>query len=254
MTAVSRRRGDSVRKRRTRDETRHLLMEAALRVLGRRLEGGMEAVDPSANPLAGIRITEVLDEVNQHLRALDPQAALMTTGAAYNIWPSQEEFQRSVLDRIFLDAAEVGFDEVDERLDADIAAGRDWQDLVARCFGSDFELSAGEPSVFLMLGVTAMGPRRQVIDMNIVPNELYVTYVSGLLRKILAHAGRRPVKGRSIADLVWAIEAIESGYLLRRRMDPDTPMRRDRAGRTAVEAVLIAAVEAFTEPAAPKRR
>ncbi|TPW12604.1 MAG: hypothetical protein FD127_2537 [Acidimicrobiaceae bacterium] len=254
MSTVSRRRGEASEKRRTRDETRLLLMEAALRVLGRRLEGGVDVADASANPLAGIRITEVLDEVNQQLRSLDPHATLMTTGAAYNIWPSQEEFQLSVLDRIFLDAAKIGFDEVDERVDADIAAGHDWRDLVARCFGADFELSADEPSVLLMLGVTAMGPRRQVIDMNVVPNQLYVEYVSGLLRKILAHAGRRPVKGRSIADLVWAIEAIESGYLLRRRMDPDVPMRRDRAGRTAVESVLIAAVEAFTEPVPPKRR
>ncbi len=223
-------------------------MDAALRVMATRLEGGTEVSDPAANPLGGIRITDVLDDVNHHLRAADPQAVLMTTGAAYNIWPTQEEFQVSVLDRIFLDAAKIGDESVRDVLEQAIAEGVEWREVVARCFGADFDLSYDEASVFLMLGVIAMGPRQRLVELSAEPNEVYLAYVSELLQRILEYAGRTLIEGRTLVDLVWAVEAVESGLLLRRRTHPDVPGRRDGTGRTALESALIAVVEAYTQP------
>jgi hypothetical protein len=57
------------RKRRTREETRQLLLDAAVRVVLARSNGDLGG---STNPLAGIRITEVLEEVNRQLRDADP--------------------------------------------------------------------------------------------------------------------------------------------------------------------------------------
>lgn len=53
------------RKRRTREETRELLLDAALRVALGRSNGDH---GNSTNPLAGVRITDALEEVNRQLR------------------------------------------------------------------------------------------------------------------------------------------------------------------------------------------
>jgi hypothetical protein len=53
--------------------------------------------------------------------------------------------------------------------------------------------------------------------------------------------------GRSIEDLVWAIEALEVGYLLRMRIDPDIPLRPAADGESALAAAAAGIVEAFTE-------
>jgi hypothetical protein len=59
------------------------------------------------------------------------------------------------------------------------------------------------------------------------------------------------VPGRTIEDLVWAIEAIEVGYLIRRRTNPEVTARTAR-GRTVVQDAIIGLVEQFTE-ALPER-
>jgi hypothetical protein len=233
----------AVRKRRTRDETRVLLLDAALRVVLARARGDL---DGTTNPLAGVRITEALDEVNRVLIDADPDATPMTTGAVYNIWPTQEEFQEAILDRVFVDAAFPGIDEVRSVLQDLVEAGVDWRTIVADCFGLDFELSFHEPTMFVMIGVTALGPTGRVAEQSASADENYLVATADMLTIVLEYAGRRLRDGRSIADLVWAIEAVESGYLLRRRTMPDVPMRTDAAGRTSVQSAIVAVVEAFS--------
>jgi hypothetical protein len=46
-------------------------------------------------------------------------------------------------------------------------------------------------------------------------------------------------------ELVWAIEAVEVGYLIRRRTHPEVT-ERVVAGHTAVRRVILAIVEQFT--------
>jgi hypothetical protein len=232
------------RTRRTRDETRQLLLDAAVRVVLARSNGDMAG---STNPLAGVRITDALDEVNRQLRDADPAATVMTTGAVYNIWPNQEDFQLALLDHILTGASVPGIERVEMVLEEGIAVGLAWQELVVRCFGTDFEASFGEPTMFVMIGLTALGPPARIAEVNEVPNREYVDATTAILRRILAYADRRMVRGRTIADLVWAIEALEVGYLLRRRSHPELT-ERSRGGRTVVQSSLLALVEQFTEP------
>lgn len=236
------------RTRRTREETRELLFDAALRVVLARSNG---EVGSSTNPLAGVRITDALEEVNRSLLDADPAAAKMTTGAVYNIWPNQEDFQLALLDRILIGAAVPGIDQVRTVLDEGIAAGLDWQELVVRCFGTDFEVSFGEPTMFVMIGVAALAPSGRLAEINEGPNSEYVAATSAILQRILAHGKRRMVTGRTLQDLVWAIEALEVGYLVRRRSSPDITSRAFQ-GRTVVQAAMLALVEQFTEEA-PQR-
>ena len=230
------------RKRRTRDETRALLYDAALRVVLTRSNGGHGT---STNPLAGVRITDALEEVNRHLREQDPNAVEMTTGAAYNIWPSQEDFQAALLDRVMAAAAVPQIERVRAALDAGLAAGLDWQGLVAQCFGADFDVSFQEPTMFLMIGVSALAAPHKVAETNEEGNRNYVAETARILRRILRHGGRRVAPGRTIEDLVWAIEAIEVGYLIRQRTNPEVTARTSH-GRTVVQDAIIGLVERFT--------
>ena len=230
------------RKRRTRDETRALLLDAAVRVALARSNGDTTG---STNPLAGVRITDALDEVNRQLRDADPDANPMTTGAVYNIWPNQEDFQQALLDRIMAEAAVPQIDRVRAALDEGLRVGDDWRSLVARCFGVDFDVSFREPTMFLMIGVSALAPPERIRATNEQGNANYVAETGGILRRIIRHGGRRLAPGRTIADLVWAIEAIEVGYLIRQRTNPEVTSRR--AGvRTVVQHAIVALVEQFT--------
>jgi AcrR family transcriptional regulator len=230
------------RKRRTREETRELLLDAALRVALGRSNGDH---GNSTNPLAGVRITDALEEVNRQLRDLDPQAAEMTTGAVYNIWPNQEDFQSALLDRIMVEAALPQIGQVRAALDEGLRLGDDWRSLVARCFGVDFDVSFREPTMFLMIGVSALATPERIRATNEQGNAQYVAETGEILRRIIRHGGRRLAPGRTIADLVWAIEAIEVGYLIRQRTNPEITSRR-AGGRTAVQTAIIGLVEGFT--------
>jgi AcrR family transcriptional regulator len=230
------------RKRRTRDETRTLLLDAAVRVALARSNGDGGG---STNPLAGVRITDALDEVNRQLRDADPDATPMTTGAVYNIWPNQEDFQQALLDRIMAEAAVPQIDQVRAALDEGLRLGDDWRGLAARCFGVDFDVSFREPTMFLMIGVSALAPPERIRATNEQGNANYVAETGEILRRIIRHGGRRLAPGRTIADLVWAIEAIEVGYLIRQRTNPEITSRR-AGGRTAVQTAIIGLVEGFT--------
>ncbi|MFM7212029.1 MAG: hypothetical protein ACKOYQ_08535 [Actinomycetota bacterium] len=230
------------RKRRTREETRELLLDAAVRVVLARSNGD---IDGSTNPLAGVRITDALEEVNRLLRDRDRSAPQMTTGAAYNIWPSQEEFQQALLDKILLDAATPEIDRVKTELDSGLRQGLDWRELVTRCFGVDFEVSYEEPTMFLMIGMTALAPPQRLSTMNKESNERYLAETGAILQRILEHGGRHMAPGLTVDDLVWAIEAIESGYMLRRRAEVDVTDRKIN-GHTVVQSAILAVAEDFT--------
>jgi len=230
------------RKRRTREETKELLLDAAVRVVLARSNGDL---DGSTNPLAGVRITDALEEVNRLLHERDPAAPQMTTGAAYNIWPSQEEFQQALLDKILLDASTPEIDRVKAELDSGLRQGLDWRELVTRCFGVDFEVSYEEPTMFLMIGMTALAPPQRLSTMNRESNERYLAETGAILQRILEHGGRRMAPGLTVDDLVWAVEAIESGYMLRRRAEVDVTDRRVN-GHTVVQGAILAVVENFT--------
>jgi len=238
------------RKRRTREETRQLLLEAAVRVVVARSNRDQ---DGSANPLAGVRITDALDEVNRMLRDRDPDAPEMTTGAVSNIGPNQEDFQHALLDKILADSATPEIDQVKVTLDAALSEGLGWRELVARCFGVDFDVSFEEPTMFLMLGMTALAPPARLARLNEASNAQYVVETGEILRRILRHGNRRLAPGRSMADLVWAIEAIESGYLLRRRSYPEVTERKV-GGFTVVQSAIIGLVEQFTVEAPDRGR
>jgi hypothetical protein len=234
----------AVRRRRTREETRELLLAAAVRVVkGRLLGDGSAAV----NPLANVLITDVLEEANRALGVADPEAHAMTTGAAYNIWPAQADFQAALLSRVLDEAATPGMDRVRAATLNGLARQLAWRTVLADTIEVDYRESFDEPSIFLMIAHAALAAPGDIAAGEQRANERYVAETGELLAAIVRYAGRRLRAGRSIADLVWAIEALEVGYLLRMRIDPAIPLRPDADGASALAAAAAGIVEAFTE-------
>jgi hypothetical protein len=233
-----------VARRRTRDETRELLLSAAVRLVEARVAGDDGG---AVNPLADVLLKDVLGEAN---RSGDNgvTARAMTTGAAYNIWPTQADFQADLLSRILDEAATPGMDRVRAATLDGLARQLPWRALLADTIEVDYHESFAEPSMFLMIGLAALASPGDVAAAEHAANERYVAETGELLAAIVRYAGRRLRPGRSIADLVWAVEALEVGYLLRRRLDPDIPLREAADGQTALAAAAAGIVEAFTEP------
>lgn len=84
-------------RRRTAAETRRLLLEAAVDLLRERAEQSGDHVVAAA--LAHVRFSQVAERATALVRAgaRDPGAPAVTTGAIYNLWPNQVDFQVDLL-------------------------------------------------------------------------------------------------------------------------------------------------------------
>lgn len=83
--------------RRSVAETRQLLLRAAVDLLRERADQAGDQVVAAA--LAHVRFTEVAERATVLVRsdASDPQARAVTTGAIYNLWATQVDFQVDLL-------------------------------------------------------------------------------------------------------------------------------------------------------------
>jgi hypothetical protein len=219
-----------------------------MRLLSERVAG--DAAAP-VNPLADVLITEVLDAANSALTAEDAEARKMTTGAAYNIWPAQSDFQMDLMARVLDEAATPGIERVRSAALSALARQLPWQEVLAAAIEVDFSESFEEPAMFLMIGVAALASPADVLAGERRANERYVAATTELLSAIVEYSGRRLRPGRSIEDLVWAVEALEAGLLLRMRRAPEIPLREDAQGVSVLATAAIGLVEAFTEPQKP---
>jgi hypothetical protein len=226
------------RRRRPRQETRTLFLQAGTRVAVDRM------ASPSAqNLLAGVRVTDVLAEIN----ASTPDQ-VTTTGAFYQIWTSQADFQRELLAHVMDQIAVPGADEL-TTLVFNLVAQRATPDVVfQRLADEDFRLTRQSPELFLAIGLGALAPAELVEAAQRDANQQYVASMSRVLNGLIAYAGLRMQPGRTIEVLIWAIEALTVGYLLRSRTHPDVPERANSGGRTARATAFIGLVRAFTEP------
>jgi hypothetical protein len=232
------------RRRRSRDETRTILLQTATRLATATAMGGGDD-GRAINPLAGLRIADVVAQANGLGHNDDRQP--MTTGAAYQIWPTQAEFQADLLDHVIMGASAPGWEPVQSRMLGLLAEGAPYERIVGEVFELDFELSAAMPEVYLMYGAVALSPVDQVERAVREPNRVYMAQLSDVLSALLRYGRRRLRPGRAIDDLVWAIEALETGYLLRRRTHPEVPVRPDASRRSALAAAVLAMIDAFTE-------
>jgi len=84
-------------RRRSAEETRQLLLRAGVDLVRER--AGQPGDETMAAALAHVRLTQVVDRATQLVRqeSGDGTAPALTTGAVYNLWPTQAEFQADLL-------------------------------------------------------------------------------------------------------------------------------------------------------------
>lgn len=229
----------AARRRRPREETRELLLQEGEDLLVERLAAGSETL----NPLAALRITDVLSSINDR----HPDQPRMTTGAAYQIWESQTAFQDELLDRIMRKVAVPWESRARDAIAAAMDAGLPLVDVVGAMSKVD---SPSRESVELSLaaGLSAFVAPKRIRRAEKKANAEYLRVLGGMLEELLAYAGRRMRAGLTVADIVWSIEAIEVGFNLRERSHPEIVARADKQGVPLPGLASVGIIESMTEP------
>ncbi|MBL1110888.1 hypothetical protein JK364_00430 [Streptomyces sp. 110] len=230
-----------LRRHRPREETRALLLATATNL-------AIERTRPESaklhNPLADIRIADVLAEVNRR----NPDEKKLTTGAFYQIWPDQAAFQRELMSHVMDEIATPGAGQIQALAFELVADGKAPEEIFRQISEADFRWTSASPELFLALGLGALAPVDMVRDAQAGANERYVNETDHLLSILLRYARRRLKSDRTMEDLIWAIEALSVGYLLRSRTHPDIPKRTDTNGWSVLASAYLGVVHAFSEP------
>lgn len=233
-----------VRRRRPKEETREVLLQEAEDLLVERLAEGSD----NLNPLASVRITDVLRSINER----HSDESRMTTGAAYQIWESQTAFQDELLDRIMRKVSVPWEARSRESMGAAMAAGLPLEDVL--CALGEAPTPARERvELTLAAGLSAFVSPARIRRAEKKANTEYVRVLGGMLEEVLEYGGRRVRPGLTIADIVWLIEAVGVGTNLRERSHPELLRRADAEGRQIVDLALVGIVMVMTE-AIPGRR
>lgn len=234
--------GSGRRRRRPREETRRLLLDAATRlVLSRLAEDG-----EFGNPLSAVRISDVLDAVNADGRVAG--RSTMTTGAVYQIWRSQAEFQSDLLDHVMNVVATLGMDTFQAWTRAMMAEGLPYDALMAAMSEYDHERAGSFHEVSLAVGLAALVAPERIRAAEEQANARYVAELGALMAEVIAYGGREMRPGLAIEDLVWVIEAFAAGAEVRARTHPEVVARRDASGRHAFSLAQDGLIEALTVP------
>jgi hypothetical protein len=238
-----------MRRRRPREETCELLLQEAEDLLVERVAEGSD----SLNPLAALRITDVLRSINARR---DGEPA-MTTGAAYQIWESQTAFQDELLDRIMRKVAVPWESRAREAIAVAMDAGLPLVGVVQAMWGHE-EPTRESVELSLAAGLSAFVAPKRIRRAEKKANAEYVRVLGGMLEEILAYGERRMRAGLTVADLVWSIEALEVGLNLRERSHPELVARSDGHGVSLSVLAAVGIIESMTEliqtPASPRSR
>jgi hypothetical protein len=207
------------------------------------------AGDP-VNPLAGLLLTEVIDKAN----AAAPTSHRMTTGAAYNIWPTQADFQHDLVLHV-LDLAPTSGTEKMRAVTMDgLSRKLSWRAVLGSAIEADFAEALAEPAVLVRIGLGALVTPEELANPSYAASMRYLAETGDIVAATVRYSGRRLRSERSMDDLVEAIAALGVGYVLRARTAPGIPKRPDAEGISALAAAAVGIVEAFTEDAGPAER
>ncbi len=210
-------------RRRPKEETENLILQEAELLLIERLASGSDDL----NPLASLRITDVLASINAKLS--DDQLP-MTTGAAYQIWKSQLSFQDAILERIMNEVSTPWEADLRSKLDAALSQELPLEEVLDAVFNASPQ-STADHELSLAIGLTAFVSPERIRRAEEIANAQYVRAMGTILTDILNYADRRLLPGLRIDDMVWAIEGLYAGLHLRARSHPELVDRKDAKGR-----------------------
>ena len=227
-------------RRRPKEETENLILQEAELLLIERLASGSDDL----NPLASLRITDVLASINAKLS--DDQLP-MTTGAAYQIWKSQLSFQDAILERIMNEVSTPWEADLRSKLDAALSQELSLEEVLDAVFNASPQ-STADHELSLAIGLTAFVSPERIRRAEESANDQYVQVLGKILMDVLNYADRRLLPGLRIDDMVWAIEGVSAGLHLRARSHPELVDRKDASGRYLGTIVVSSMFYGLSEP------
>ena len=229
-------------RRRPKEETENLILQEAQLLLIERLASGSDDL----NPLASLRITDVLASINAKLSG---DQLPMTTGAAYQIWKSQLSFQDAILERIMNEVSTPWEADLRSKLDAALSQELSLEEVLDSVFGfNESPNSTSDHELSLAIGLTAFVSPERIRRAEESANDQYVQVLGKILMDVLNYADRRLLPGLRIDDMVWVIEGLDAGLHLRARSHPELVDRKDANGRYLIPMVTKSIFFGLSEP------
>jgi hypothetical protein len=248
--------------KRSKEETRELMLRAATDLLRR--TACAQGDDAVAAALAHVRFTDIADRATELVRAeladADPERAAtarISTGAMYQLWPRQADFQAELLFHLAETQAELdpAAEEILARCRAAAGQGVGFAQATAAVVERAFQHYRDDPlfRVELSFLTAACDPRVSAALAH--RRRRFAGAADALWSEFLAIYGRRMRAPYRVQDLTTAVAAQISGSVVlwwaepQAVRDPAGQPGATLAGRSAV-LLLEAMTEAMTEPAA----
>ncbi|HEX9065428.1 MAG TPA: hypothetical protein VF843_09985 [Streptosporangiaceae bacterium] len=230
--------------KRTREETRALMLRAATDLVCARLDdSGDEAVSAA---LAHVQLTEVAARATEIVRSevqadtWDYPVAGITTGAIYQVWPTQADFQADLLFHIAELDASFGpvIDEVRQIAADRIAAGEPVGRTLAAMLGRSFEHTRSSPVFYVSLCFYLHAGNDRVKQVLRHGQSAFVEAVRPVWQMLLDGYGLRMRQEYDVDQLASVIGLLIEGFALQWVRDPavagqDGAFELSLPGRTA---------------------
>lgn len=229
------------RRRRSAEETRRLLLESGTQLVLQSLE----ADDASqGGPLAHIRVQDVVREASQQ------QEIAVTTGALYNLWPTQSAFQVDLMFFI-LDEAAYPTAEHMQKLAGELFAQRLPLDEVgSRLSDESFRLDLESRLRRVAVTFTALAGVPAIRDALRAGHESLLVQARELYSQLLTYSGLQLREAYTMDQLITVVSALTDGMLQKHDVVPELFEVPD--GEKSLVALATEAVcRAFCEPATP---
>jgi hypothetical protein len=242
--------------KRSRAETRTLMLRAATELV---CEGMADSSDAAVSAaLAHVQLTEVAARANVIVRAelpageLDGRVAAITTGAIYQVWPTQAEFQADLLFHLAeLDAAfRPTLDEVAGIVTAAVDGVRPLPETLAAMIEVSFRHTRDSAIFYASLGFYLRSGNERVRAVLRHGDDDFLAAIGPVWKALLDGYGLRMRAPYALDDLSISIGAMLEGFALQWKRQPERtadPLGEDGWSLPGRLAAMILAQ--MTEPA-----
>lgn len=236
------------RTKRSASDTRALMLEVGQKLLFERLTAQREDADGA--PLAFIRVSDVAREATKLVaeREAGPTSPV-TTGSIYQLWPSQNDYQAELVRHLIQETTSPASPLMKDLLLDLIADGANLGVIFDRLLELSFSVNDTD-AFFVRLGFLQHSATASIAEALRTDAEDYIQAQKPILEAILSYSRRRIRAPYSMDQVVLAIEAIVSGFLMHHRVDSHILFTSLPPGsRTLLATTVEGAFLNLTEPA-----
>jgi hypothetical protein len=202
------------RPRRSSDETRALMLAAGIDIAFNYAQEGSDAAISSV--LAHIRLTDVAARASE----IAGPGSSITTGAIYQLWPSQGAFQADLLLHAISDASHPAGDSTIELGLKALSNGATPQQALVRAINNDYTVARENPAVWVDFSSYLVANHPRVRDALKASYTNLADSMEGFYELILRLDGRELLPGIEIINFSASITAVVEGFILRHRVEP----------------------------------